>query len=361
MTFTIDDAIKFAEGFRYSDDIKTHSYRPSLEPGARQADFALSLDGLEINEHLTPQLARGVKEVCDQLQLPDEFVKAYVYEAQEVQASCRSNGSGCIVTFSSALVRLLELDEFKFVVGHEIGHFLMGHTLGHSNVGSLEHFLESPAKEISADRMGMVGCGELDGALRALMKTASGLDSKHLRFDLVAYLKQSDTSAEGKVAGVGLRTHPPMLMRSRALLWFSMHDWRRNSSRDGRSKLAELDKRISNELNEFVQAPVREKVDEAKADYRLWLAVYLGVRDGVLDASEQAILREMFGADVLSKIASLLGGRSITEVRGLVFERMNQSRDALFELMPARGKQYVESILTEVHGKYGVVREDDLG
>src|SRR5687768_6615234 len=83
------------------------------------------------------------------------------------------------VRFSSTLVDILDEEEFCFVVGHELGHFLLRHTAGlHGSTESLELFMLQRAQEISADRLGMVACGSLDVAIKALKKTISGLNNK---------------------------------------------------------------------------------------------------------------------------------------------------------------------------------------
>ena len=72
------------------------------------------------------------------------------------------------------------------MIGHELGHFLLDHH--HANVGftsaNPEYFRQRRAQEISVDRLGLLSCGSLDVALRALMKTVSGLTERHLRFDV---------------------------------------------------------------------------------------------------------------------------------------------------------------------------------
>ena len=81
--------------------------------------------------------------------------------------------------------------------------------------------MQSRAQEISVDRVGLVACGDLSVAIRAMMKTVSGLEHRHLRFDAGQFISQVSRLSQGTSDEVW-NSHPSMVVRSRALLWFSM-------------------------------------------------------------------------------------------------------------------------------------------
>ena len=48
----------------------------------------------------------------------------------------------------------------------------------------------SRASEISADRAGFLGSGNIENSLKAMLKIASGLGDEHLSFNFPSYLDQ---------------------------------------------------------------------------------------------------------------------------------------------------------------------------
>ena len=56
--------------------------------------------------------------------------------------------------------------------------------------------MQERAQELSVDRVGLIACGSVDIAIRALMKTVSGLSSEHLRFDVGTFISQLDKSVK---------------------------------------------------------------------------------------------------------------------------------------------------------------------
>ncbi len=79
----------------------------------------------------------------------------------------------------------------------------------------------SRAAEISADRVGFLGCESLEHSLRAMLKLTSGLSDKHLKFNFSIYLDQLRELKEVKGDKNQLySTHPNFLNRMQALIWF---------------------------------------------------------------------------------------------------------------------------------------------
>jgi Zn-dependent protease with chaperone function len=122
------------------------------------------------------------------------------------------------IVVSTGLLELLEPDELRFVLAHELGHVLSGHavyrTMLHhlirlsaraawmpvgyfglrAVIGALEEWQRK--SELSADRAGLLGSQDPEAGLRALMKMAGG---NHLyEMDSAAFLAQA---AEYDAAG----------------------------------------------------------------------------------------------------------------------------------------------------------------
>ena len=178
----------------------------------------------------------------------------------------------CVVRFSSGLVNLMNEDEFNFVLGHEIAHFLLGHDscAEQSIEHSLESFMIRRAKELSADRIGYLATGQIDKSIHAIIKSASGLDSKFLRFDVSEFISQTKKITSPSRGESRNSTHPSMLIRCRALLWFSMIIKSvEDLNQIDKNKLAEIDNKVLIDLEKFVDGHVRYRKQELQKKYHL--------------------------------------------------------------------------------------------
>jgi hypothetical protein len=229
-------------------------------------------DSIEISAALTPGLWKRLKSVCERLRVPTEAAVAFIYSSPNIQAEClATRGSRCTVRVSSALIDLLTEEEFEFVIGHEIGHFLLGHQsiMGHEL--SPESFVQQRSQEISADRMGLLACASLETALRALMKTASGLTERHLRFDVAAFIAQL-RKVDNAASDWSASTHPSIIIRAKALLWLSLTGFLGKEVGEwSTEKKAVLDQRVERDLRRFIDGAIKTKIDETKRDLLLWM------------------------------------------------------------------------------------------
>ena len=172
-----------------------------------------------------------------------------------------------MIVVSTGLVDVLDEDELRFVLGHELGHFIYEHTLyqtmahyisqilalvGRMTLGigeiigkGLEAALLSWSRvsDFSADRAGLLACQDLDAAVRALVKL--GAPSKKLwsEINIEELLRQAEEleaqqeqeeAPEGKLAKlrskvsgaidklrgltIGRRTQPWPVLRIRELV-----------------------------------------------------------------------------------------------------------------------------------------------
>ena len=342
------------ERVRYSGDTLRH--RTSGDPSAtRRVLEAVYQNELKVTSSVTPGLSQRLDKVCLNLGLVRTEVDAFIYASPEIQAECyASSTKNCILRFSSALVDLLDSDEFEFVVGHEAGHFLLGHGLSRTegNNSSLEYMMQLRAQEISVDRVGLIACGSLDVAVRAMMKTASGLSGEHLRFDVGAYLRQVDgNSHEGGDVG---STHPSIFVRCRALLWFSLNEAFSRGDRDfSEAELLRIDRHIGRDIEKFIDAPVRQLIDEAQENLLIWTLTQHAIQDGILDKIEQMKISELVGEKNLESLKGFLSDIPMSDVQDEVFQRMKQAREELEQLIPSRFEQTMRSIEEQVVKAFG--------
>ena len=347
MTDGLQAAREFANQLRFSGD----TLRPNTDGSRGQTQVVKShlyRNALQISPQVTPDLSDRLSTVYENLKVPAESVSAFVHASPEIQAECYSAiNTECALRFSSALIELLDEREFAFVVGHEIGHFLLEHTLTGKDAhrGSIEFMMEQRSQEISVDRIGLLACGSLNVAVRALMKTVSGLSDRHLRFDVSTFMSQLQRSAKPMPnAGFG-ETHPSIIVRCRALLWFSMSDvFARGAAHYSSAQMAKLDARIHNDLSNFIDGPARERIEQAKFDLAIWTATTKVIQDGVFDRREQAKFAELFGHDVLKKLKDLLGSISSADIGQIIEQKLESAREELNSLVPASFQTEVQTI-----------------
>lgn len=143
------------------------------------------------------------------------------------------------VVFSGALLNTLSSAELDAILGHEMAHYRLWETESRDFL-TADRLLVMAADdaratsshahtarrlrlytEIYADRGALVGCGELDSAVAALVKTATGLQE----VSAASYLRQADEILAGQETLVGHFSsaevdHPETFIRARALrLW----------------------------------------------------------------------------------------------------------------------------------------------
>ena len=330
---------EFVNRFRFKGDMPVNGLGYEMEElfHDRTKQF-FSHSGIEVSESLTPAISKVLNDVLIRLKVPVNAVDAFVFASSDIQAECVSGfNSKCFVRMSSSMVDLLSEEELCFVIGHEIGHFLFGHGQGggqFENKQSIEGLMQSRAQEISADRAGLIATSSLEIGLRAMMKTISGLGDKHLRFDFGNFLAQLRTGdGVGQVGGHS--THPSLLMRSRALLWFSMSRvFNETTGKIGGESMGVLDDRVDRGLAKFVDGQMREELKQANEDLILWLSAVAAVRDGIFEKSEQELLIQLTSKETLSKLLGFLRGRAQDEVQSLTKGKLHAACASFQSLAP---------------------------
>ena len=183
------------------------------------------------------RLYREAGEVLDAGVLPELFIRA--------DPTINAMAIGLdkpVIVLNSGLVDVMDDDELRFVLGHELGHVLSGHAVYRTLLGALlalsstvfalplgalgvraviAALLEWQRKsELSADRAGLLAGQQSEVALRAHMKMASGGRIDEL--DAEAFLAQADDyHANDDVRDLLLRvlivesqTHPFAVVRA---------------------------------------------------------------------------------------------------------------------------------------------------
>lgn len=219
------------------------------------------------------------------------------------------------------LLSLLDDAGTVAVFGHELGHYL-AHGPGspdgalgmvvHAAMehgGTPEHAQRhasklSMAREITADRFGLLACGDLDAALRLEMAAATGLASGDLTWDTKAYLAQCRALIEETAeAGQEARgtTHPEHGMRAWALWLFSESDLYKELTGQGPGTwiLSEVDEEIAAVLGAapseglLESALLLDPIPEVH-ECALAAAVLVALADNVLAEEESLAIEKVF-------------------------------------------------------------------
>ena len=130
---------------------------------------------VRIHEAQYPRVFAIVQHACAALEIPMPMI--FVREDNYVPAVALGFGAPYALVLSSHWVELFADDELTFVIGRELGHIAAGHTRFHSllSVNGNENAFISlifgawlRRCALTCDRIGLLCCGSLDAAVRAL-------------------------------------------------------------------------------------------------------------------------------------------------------------------------------------------------
>lgn len=302
------------------DDPSQHGLGGSLRdtpPGTDRTRSHLLASAVKITAALFPDLAAGLKDLGKSMRL-DEEVDCFVTADPVIQAYCIPHSSGgsdhFTVVLSSALVERLKHEEIRFVIGHEIGHFLCGHWRypSEEDQASMGDRLATlrlmRAAEITADRIGMMACRSLEHACAAMIKVAAGLGEPFLQPDIPSILLQFRDLAKGEGSSSAIwTTHPVIPLRVRALLRFEPV-YRRimQDDKDFADELFKIDDAVEVDFHKSSGGALRKISDKQLELARVWGLVALFAADGVISKAEQELMVESLGDKTTKKVIQFL-------------------------------------------------------
>lgn len=202
------------------------------------------------------------------------------------------------LVLSSGLVDLLDEEELRFVIGHELGHVLSGHAVYRS---MLDHLLALSRRvfflpvgylglralitaleewyrksELSCDRAGVLAGQDPAAALRAQMKMAGG--SRLAEMDITAFLEQArEYDAQGdlrngvlKLLSLQGQLHPFAVLRAAELRkWVDDGDYRTILDGNYQRRGGEDEPSVSDEAREAARSYKQTIDDSADAFLRV--------------------------------------------------------------------------------------------
>jgi Zn-dependent protease with chaperone function len=190
-----------------------------------------------ITSQTEPELANLVKSCAERLQTgsfrtfiaPGNTLNAYTFGLVKPQ----------VVVVYAGVMRIMDADELRFIIGHELGHMRLGHTWLNSLMGGMAG-IPSPylaaillrfsfrwwnrACEYSADRAGLLACGKPEKAASALIKLVGGSAaalSTQGRQQTLRRIEAEDDHLENNLREM-LSTHPMTVRRLDALHQYAL-------------------------------------------------------------------------------------------------------------------------------------------
>lgn len=211
-------------------------------------------DSVRVSDQQFTHLNDMLRDACYILDL-EKVPPMYVAQDPQPNAMCIGLDEPIIVA-TTGLVELLDEEEMRAVIGHEVGHALSGHAvyrtillfltnlavkvawipLGNLAIMAIvtalrEWFRKS---ELSCDRAGLLVGQDLKASMRGLMKIAGGNHLHEMNVD--AFLKQAEEYEAGgdlrdsvlKILNLLPRSHPFTTVRAAELKkWAESRDYQR--------------------------------------------------------------------------------------------------------------------------------------
>ena len=158
-----------------------------IDSQREEMDAFFAGDGVLVTDISCPEVDAVFREVCETLGLERASIRFFIKPDPNENAFTTGSGIPTVVA-TNALVNSFSKEELKFVLGHELGHYICGHVRCHTFARllstaswytpawiaglALEPMLMSWSRysEISADRAGLLACKDFEAACGALLK-----------------------------------------------------------------------------------------------------------------------------------------------------------------------------------------------
>jgi Zn-dependent protease with chaperone function len=222
--------------------------------GERRMRLFFLASAVRVNARQMPKVKRLYDQACRRLDI-DEPPELFVAQTFVVNAAAIGVDKPIIV-ITSPLCELLDDDELRCVLGHELGHVLCGHALyttvlilllkvwyfllgvpggAYAAVAILMALLEWSRKaELSSDRAGLLVSQNLDVSHRVDMKLAGGKDTSQM--SVSEFKKQAEEYQAGgdlldgvlKLVLIMRQSHPfPVLRVAELQKWVDSGDYQK--------------------------------------------------------------------------------------------------------------------------------------
>lgn len=259
-------------------------------------------NSMKVSEALLPEFYAMCEEVKAKLEFMGD-IDFYITGESSVNACAfysHDETKPHIIEINSGLFNLMNEEELKYVLGHEMGHLINGDSV----ISSLIYFIypddeameKCPAflkkrielynqlAELSADFFGYLANENLGACVTAMYKIASGLFLGKMNVSMDVLLKENGNRLDYflKEGGISDGTHPVIPIRVRALELFT------------KTKTQTAFNRGMDELVDVLQKFMYDKLDYALADFVAAAGIFISGLDKKRDKNEEEyILRQL--------------------------------------------------------------------
>lgn len=367
----------FINNIKYSKD-DPKSYEIKIQPSNdvdynSNPDAYLLTSSMQIKNDLFPKIYQSINEVKEILQL-DDIYNFYVNpDNSSANAYCKvmPRSDRADIIFTSRLIELLDVNELKYIVAHEIAHHQYQHYL-YPNPKEAENHLRyfnlinlQKNAEISADRLGFTVLGDLEQTMKAMIKISSGLSSEHIKYNFDNFMNQlEDLKKLESNPYLMNSSHPSIFTRAQAVLWFSQSNQyinHTNSSTKGLYDLSQVDLLIDNAISELISKDQDQIFGDRSRTCLFWCLVYLILVDKKFTKEEQKYLSTIFSNQKVSSLKSFLTNSNSDEIEHRMKSELYRSKDlpqAKKMEIKEKLKEYIEKFsssndmsLIKAHGK----------
>lgn len=197
------------------------SYASTRSMHAQLVRQAYHVDGRS-----SPELTRLAIEAAGKLDV--HGVELFLVRSQQRNAYTFGLGKPQTVVLYSSLLEIMDAEELKFVIGHELGHVALGHTWLNTLLGGMAGVPTNVALsavltlafkswnracEYSADRAGLIACGNLNKAILTLVELALGDIRSQQQFQQALALLDRQDDGFGAGISEALQSHPMIMKR----------------------------------------------------------------------------------------------------------------------------------------------------
>lgn len=220
------------------DVIGKVKHEAKVEKSGNYYKYLLEGHSFKLQDSLLPGLHKPFKDVLKVLDFT-EPVEFYISNAPDFNASASSSqeeGEPHLVNLNSGLVNALDEDELRFVIGHELGHIISRNIEIKSMIDFVfPNFEEIPLllynkialwdklSELTADRFGLIACGDPHKCVSAFFKMSSGLGLDRFHLNFGTFLEENEKLLESIKAEntINVASHPMNPIRIKALEYFA--------------------------------------------------------------------------------------------------------------------------------------------
>lgn len=282
----------------------TEVIRQKCQDNMNDAYYRSAKEGnsLKVNKTLLPDFYNLCQEVKEKLEFVGD-IDFYITGTCDVNACAYYSNDEKrphIIEINSGLFKLMNEEELKYIIGHEIGHLINGDSIIdrlfffiYPDEDALEKCPEFLKKriafygrlaELGADFYGYLANENLSACVTAVFKMASELDLEKMNVSIDTLIAENNQRLEYflKEEGITDGTHPVNPIRIRALELFAT------------AKTQTAFNRGMNELVHVLQQLQYDALDNAVADYIAAAGLFISQMDGKRDKNEEDfIIREL--------------------------------------------------------------------